>query len=273
MIWSGKKYKRRDEMDAQKEISREGRIRDIAELIYCENRKKGLPCDPERDWKEAEGIYDDKLTYFLFWKPGCFIRKYFYKLIAACVLLIVFFLTMELRVGRNFADWRNRPYLSADLIDPVEINEPGDGNTYFGSYAILKNNGETPAANVTISYYLTSDADGNKAAGQKWLDKRAEGISTLGFVAPRGSAREPSFRSLSPAASYYYFEAVASYYGLNPGKKYWTHIKRVFKIDRAARTFIPVLSYSEWDKGRNLMAPALSTDKDIRTLLAKIEKR
>jgi len=109
--------------------------------------------------------------------------------------------------------------------------------------------------------------------GTKWSDQKVEGISTLGFVPPGGFVKEPSFRSLSPAASLYYFEAIASYRGVNSGKRYWTQIKRVFKIDRQNQNLLPIFNYSEWDRGRNFVAPTLSADKEIWKLLVKVEKR
>ena len=264
-------------MSAQDSISREKRIRGMAEVIYAENKKKGLPSDPARDWKQAEETYDDKITYFFFWKPGQFLRKYYYKLIAVVVLLIVFLALANLKVGQDLKDMRDRPYLMVDLINPMQISDTDSSDTYYGNYLIFKNSGKTPASNVKISYYMTTEVDGKvdgkRTLGQRWFDQKAEGISTLGFVAPGGFIKEPSFRSLSPAASYYYFEAIASYHGLNPAKHYWTHIKRIFKIDRETGTLIPVFSYAEWDNGKNFVVPALSTDKNIWNLLAKAEKR
>ncbi len=260
-------------MSAQNGINREKRIRGIAEVIYAENKKKGLPADPARDWKQAEETYDDKVTYYFFWKPGQFLRKYCYNLIAVVVLLIIFLAVADLKVGQDLNDMRNRPYLSVDLINPMQISDTDSSSTYYGNYLILKNIGKTPAANVKISYYMTTEVDGKRTLGQRWIDQKAEGVSALGFVAPGGFIKEPSFRSLSPAASYYYFEAVASYHGLNPVKHYWTHIKRMFKIDRETRKLVPIFSYAEWDKEKNFVVPSLSTDRDIWNLLAKVEKR
>lgn len=259
-------------MNAQNDISREKRIRGIAEVIYAENKRKGLPADPARDWKQAEETYDDKITYFFFWKPGQFLRKYYYKLITVIVLLIVLLAVADIKVGQDLKDMRDRPYLSVDLINPMRISD-ADNSTYYGNYLILKNSGKTPSADVKISYYMTTEADGKSTLGQGWFDQKAEGVSTLGFVAPGEFIKEPSFRSLSPEASYYYFEAVASYHGLNPAKHYWTHIKRMFKIDRETKRLIPISSYAEWDKDRNFTVPSLSTDKNIRNLLAKAENR
>lgn len=260
-------------MSAQDNISRGKRIVEIAEVIYAENKKKGLPSDQMRDWKQAEDIYDDKITYYFFWIPGRFLRKYYHKLILIGVLLIIFFAIAEMKVGQDLKDIKNRPYLSVDLINPMEISDADSKNSYYGNYLILKNNGKTPAANVTVSYYMTTEADSKRTLGQRWFDQKAEGISTLGFVAPGGFIKEPSFRSLSPEASYYYFEAITSYYGLNPAKRYWTHIKRVFKIDRETKRLVLIFSYAEWDKDKNFMAPSLSTDKDAWNLLAKAEKK
>lgn len=260
-------------MSAKNDISREKRISEIAKVIYAENKKKGLPDDSMRDWKQAEGIYDDKITYFFFWKPGQFLQKYYYKLITVTVLLIILLAIGNLKVEQDFKDMRSRPYLTVDLINPMQINDADTSNTYYGNYLILKNSGKTPAVNVTVSYYMTTEVDGRKTLGRRWFDQKAEGISTLGFVAPGGFVKEPSFRSLSATASYYYFEAIATYHGLNPVKHYWTHIKRVFKIDNETKSFVPVFSYAEWDQAKNFTVPSLSTDKNIWGLLAKIEKK
>lgn len=259
-------------MDTQNDLNREKKIREIAEVIYIENKKKGLPADSMKDWSQAEQIYEDKMRY-LCWKSGQCLRKYYYKLIAVAVLLIIFFSAADIKVGQDLKEMGNRPYLSVDLINPMQISDADTSNTYYGSYIILKNSGKTPAAGVTVFYYMTTEEDGKKTMGTRRADQKAEGISTLGFVAPGGFVKEPSFRSLSPAASYYYFEAVASYHGLNAGKRYWTQIKRVFKIDRTSQKLVPIYNYSEWDENQNFAVPALSAGKDIGNLFAKLEKK
>lgn len=260
-------------MAVQNDINREKIVREIAEFVYAENYRKGLPSDSMRDWVEAERIYDDKIRYFFYWKPARFIGRNFYKLVAGGVLLIVFFVIADLKTGQYWTDMRNRPYLSIDLINPVQITDAETGSAYYGNYMILRNNGKTPASDVAVSYYMTTEADDKKAAKETWFDQKIEGISRVGFVAPGGFIKEPGFRSLSPEASYYYFETVASYSGLNPGKHYWTRIKRVFKIDRDTQKLLPISSYTEWDRDRNLAVPVLSADKDIWRMAAIAEKR
>jgi len=265
--------KRRVKVSRLGDADREKKIREIAEIVYAENKKKGLPSDPIRDWNSAEEIYKNKVKYLLFWKPMRFVRAYYYKLIALAVMLIVFLTAASWKVEQNLADIKNRPYLSTELINPVQISEEGVNVAYYGNYILLKNNGIAPATNVTVSYYITTDIDGKKAAAANWFNRKAEGISMLGFVAPGALVKEPGFRPLSPEASYCYFETVVSYNGLNPVRRYWTHIKRVFRIDRQNKTLIPVFSYADWDNNKNFVIPELSTDKDIWKLLVKVEKR
>ena len=260
-------------MGTHNDIGREKRLREIAETIYAENKKKGLPSNPMRDWKRAEQIYDDKIVYLFFWKPAQFLQKYYYKVIAVALSLIVFFAIADFKVQQDLKDMRNRPYLSLDLIDPVQITGADTANTYYGSYLILKNSGKTPATNVTVSYYMTTEVDGKKAGRPGWFSQRAQGASKLGFVPPGAFVKEPSFRSLSPEATLYYYEAVASYRGLNDGKHYWTQIKRMFKVDKGTKGLVQVYNYAEWDKDKDFEVPGLSTDKDIWELMSKAGKK
>jgi len=138
---------------------------------------------------------------------------------------------------------------------------------------ILDNNGKTPADNVTAKYILTTELEKQKQSGQKWIDERQEGIGSLGFISPGGMIKEPGFKSLSPAAKYYYFEAIVSYQGLSSPKRYWTRVRKVFKMDKTAGKFIEALSESEWDNNRVFSVPQISGDGQIRNLLSAMDKK
>jgi len=254
-------------------IGREKKISEIAEIIYADNRRKGLPADPMRDWKHAEQIYDDKTLYYGWWLPGRFIQKYYYKIIAATLATIVLLIAWNIKTGQDLKEIDIRPYVSVDMIDPMQINDTEGKNVYFGNYIILNNTGKTPAANVSIRYYLTSEAEKARTPGQKWMDQKIEGISTLGFIAPGTFTKEPSFKALSPSAKYYYFEAIVSYQGLSSPKRYWTHVRKVFRFDRAEGKFVIALSDSEWDMNRDFGVPPISTVKEIDGLMMQLKNK
>jgi hypothetical protein len=254
-------------------ISREKKISEIAEIIYAENRSKGLPADPMRDWKHAEKIYDDKTLYFGWWLPARFIQKYYYKIIAIALMAIVLLIAWNIKTGQDMKDVDIRPYVSVDMIDPIQINDTEGMNVYFGNYIILNNTGKTPAANVSVRYYLTSEAEKTKASGQKWIDRKMEGISTLGFIAPGKFVKEPGFKALSPSAKYYYFEAVVSYQGLASSRKYWTHVKRIFRFEKAEGKFTIAFSDSEWDRNCNFGMPPISSAKEVDGLMMQMKSK
>ncbi|HOX09264.1 MAG TPA: hypothetical protein PLA52_01330, partial [Candidatus Omnitrophota bacterium] len=141
------------------------------------------------------------------------------------------------------------------------------------NYIILNNTGKTPAANVSVRYYLTSEAEKAKTSGQRWMDQKVEGISTLGFIAPGTFTKEPSFKALSPSAKLYYFEAVVSYQGLSSSRRYWTHVRKVFRFDRAEGRFVIALSDSEWDMNRHFGVPPISTVKEIDALMMQLKNK
>ncbi|MFA5093860.1 MAG: hypothetical protein WC512_01295 [Candidatus Omnitrophota bacterium] len=254
--------------DTRSGIEREKRIREIAEAVYADNRKKGMAEDPMRDWKQAEQIYDDKTVYYGWWLPSRFINRYYYKIIAFAVTMIVFLFAWNVKSGLDFKEVDVRPYVTIKIIDPIQISDNGTNSVYFGNYMILDNNGKTPAANVTAKYILTTELDKQKQSGQKWIDERQEGIGSLGFISPGGMIKEPGFKSLSPVAKYYYFEAIVSYQGLSSSKRYWTRVRKVFRMDKTSGRFIEVLSESEWDNNRVFSVPQISGDGQIRNLLS-----
>jgi hypothetical protein len=254
-------------------ISREKKIGEIAEIIYAENRSKGLPADPMRDWNQAEQIFDDKAVYFGWWLPARFIRKYYYKIIALTLTAIVLLFAWNLKTGQDLKEISIRPYVSVDMIDPIQISDGEGKNVYFGNYIILNNTGKTPAANVSVRYFLTSEIEKAEPENQKWIDEKIEGVGSLGFIAPGAFIKEPGFRALSPSAKYYYFEAIVSYRGLASQKRYWTHVKKVFQFDRPAGKFKTALSDSEWDRNSSFGAPPMSTGKEIGEFVMQIAKK
>lgn len=260
-------------MDVRGVIDREKKLREIAEIVYAENKKKGLAPDSMRDWKQAEEIFDNKIMYYASWLPSQFIRKYYYKIIAVSAAAIVFLLAWNVKMGQDLKEIDDRPYVSVDIINPVLINDAENKNTYFGNYMILRNTGKTPASNVTTKYYLTTDAEKVKSRGQRWVDEKVEGISSLGFIAPRTFVKEPSFRSLSPSAGYYYFEAVVSYQGISSPRRYWTKVKKVFQMEKSSGKFAAVLSDGQWDSNNNFSVPTLSSEKEVDEFITKVKNR
>ena len=256
-------------MNAGKEMSREKAIREIAETVFADNKKKGLPPDAMRDWTQAEKIYDNKVYYCLLWHPSKLLEKYYHKVVAAGIILIILLIGLIVNVDRNIGEMRVRPYLEVDPVYPVMIDNADGGNTYFGNYILLKNMGRSPAVNVKVAYYMTTEVDSNKSVGPGWFDQKTEGVSFLGFVAPGTMAKEPGFRALSPSASYFYFEAVVSYLGPNSQKRYWSHTRRVFKVDKASKKLVLLSDETDWDKNKYFSIPRLSNDREIRDLLAK----
>lgn len=252
--------------------SRNNRISRIAKSIYFKASEKGFPNDPARDWSEAEKIYSNKFRYYLWWLPSEYLGENNYRVLlfaTACLFLIV---TFGIKAKGPSYEFTSRPYVSVNILNPLQIIDESGKNTYYGSYIILKNNGKTPAANVTTKYYMTTNLDKEKLNYSRWINEKVSGVGILGFIAPGAIQKEPSFRSLSPSARYYYFEAVTSYEGINPGKRYWTRIKKVFYIDRETGDFYPVSFSGEWDRNRDFTAPALSSEQEISVLLDKIER-
>lgn len=260
-------------MDVMGEINREKKLREIAEIVYAKNKKKGLAPDSMRDWIQAEEIFNNKIMYYAWWLPSQLIQKYYYKIIAVSAAAILFLLAWNVRTGQDLKEIDNRPYVSVDIINPMLINDAESKNTYFGNYMILKNTGKTPASNVTTKYYLTTDTEKTRSRGQKWVDEKVEGISSLGFIAPRALIKEPSFRSLSPSAGYYYFEAVVSYQGISSPKRYWTKVRKVFQMEKSSGKFAAVLSEGQWDSNSNFSVPMLSSEKEIGEFIAKVKSR
>jgi len=157
------------------------------------------------------------------------------------------------------------------MDDPkVFINK---ADTFYGNNIVLKNKGKIPASKVSTRYYITSDKDLNNMNGLEWFNKTLGGFGSISFIAPEATEKEPGFRSLSPSAEYYYFEAIISYEGLKPIKKYWTHIKKIYYVDRDSGMLYSVYIYGEWDRNRNFAIPQISSEKEVVNLLEKFKKK
>ena len=137
----------------------------------------------------------------------------------------------------------------------------------------LKNRGKTPASQVLTNYYITTDVDQQNMHGKKWFEQNLGGFPSISFIAPDAEAREPGRRSLSPSATYYYFEALVEYGSLSYPKKYWTHIKKLFLIDRENRTLYLVWSDGDWDKNTQFTSPELSSREKVVALLEDTKKK
>lgn len=109
--------------------------------------------------------------------------------------------------------------------------------------------------------------------GREWFGKFLGGFGGVSFVAPQATEIEPGFRDLSPSAEYYYWEALVIYEGLETRKTYWTHVKKVYFINRSTNRLIPVSTYGEWDRNEVFAPPGISTEKQVVDLLEEIKKR
>ncbi len=261
-------------MDADLNKNRYERIKEIAAVLYAQNKEKGLKNDPHRDWLEAEAIYSDKLKYYSEWLPSRFVKKNNYKIVAVLGALIVLLVAWNVRVGQNAAEADKRPYVSVNIMNPMQISDAE--NRYVGNYFILKNNGKSPASNVHLNYYITANVDktiSKNPDSPKWFNESAEGVSSIGFITAGGMQKEPGFRPLSPLAEYYYFEAVVSYEGMMPNKRYWTHVKKIFRIDKKNGDLFLVFASEEWDRNRDFIVPRISAGKEVEGLLNKIRRQ
>ncbi len=162
--------------------------------------------------------------------------------------------------------------MSVDLGSyPIRRTQGND--TMYGNGIALKNKGKIPAAKVSTQYYITTDMDKENRNGLEWFDKNLGGFGSVSFIAPDVTEVEPGFRSLSPGAEYYYFEALTSYEGKDQNKKYWTHIKKVFYVDKGNNELYAVKIEGDWDRNKNFKIPALSTKKEVVDLIEVIKNK
>lgn len=251
-------------------------IRRMAHAIYLENRDHGLEDDPERDWAKAEAIFCNKPMY-MFWIVWHWIKREHYPLISVTAITALFanagMMTWSIMTNAGSTDLNTRPYVSVNIQEPLEIFQRGE-DVFYGNNFVLKNTGRIPAAKVSTSYYITTDLDKDNMHGERWFVERLGGFGGTAFITPQATELEPGFRSLSPAsANYYYWEALTSYEGLQTGKKYWTHVRKIYFVNRPANQFIPVLTYGEWDRNERFVPPRLSTKEEVVAFLEEIRQR
>jgi len=249
-------------------------IRKVAYAIYFESRENGLENDPLGDWFKAERICRSK-TQWLLWQVLWHLKRY-PSSITAVVAFIALFLNIfttawVVYTNNSSTDLANRAYVSVNMKDPVRFKQGQD--VFYGNGVVLKNGGKTAASKVSTSYYITTDLDGNNMNGDRWFDEHLGGFGAVSFIAPGAEEIEPGFRSLSPAADYYYFEALTSYEGLQRGRSYWTHIRKIFFHHKPTGRLYPVFSQGEWDRNDNFNPPRLATTQEVIAMLESIKKR
>lgn len=252
----------------------EEKIRRIADDIYLRCKENGLSDDSDKNWKEANRVFNNKLKY-LRWLTWYFLRKCHSSVIAVIAIVSlaanIIMMTWSIIINSISTVLDTRPYVSINMLEPKIFADKED--VFYGSNIILKNNGKTPASDISTQYYITTDMDKENMQGVEWFDKNLGGFGSVAFIAPGDTAVDPGLRSLSPSATYYYFEAITSYKGLGPNKKYWIHIKKVFYIDKKVGNLYAVFAYGSWDKNQNILSPQISKKEDIVKLLEELKKK
>lgn len=259
----------------------ERQVREIAGYLYQVRTEKGLQGTAEEDWNKAEAILQNKPRYWRWcariglqhiWQ---FLHKHHYPLIVliAFASLVANMIMMKgnIQTSQNSIDLDTRPYLAINIEQPVYRRVGLDA--MYGNDIILKNSGKTPASHVSTRYYITTELDRENRNGQEWFDEFLGGFGGVSFLAPQATGWEFGFRSLSPSAEYYYWEGLVTYEGMEKNKKYWTHVKKVYFIERTANRLLPVSTYGDWDRNEDLDAPSISTSKQIAALLEDIKKK
>lgn len=253
---------------------REDRIRKIAYVIYLESKDDGLEDNSLRDWMKAEAIFYSKVRY-CWWHIQYFFKKYHASIIAVVAFLSLVantaMMIWGIYVNSASTDLNTRPYISVNMSNPKRFINKDD--IFYGNGIILINKGKTSASSVYTQYYITTEMDKENMQGLDWFNKNLGGFGSTSFIAPDATEIEPGFRSLSPAAEYYYFEAITSYDGLDKNKKYWTHIKKVFYVDKNTGELYAVFIHGEWDRNRNFIPPRLSIKEEVIDLLKDIKKK
>ena len=203
------------------------------------------------------------------------LKNHHYSLLALAAILSLFgniaMMSWSIGVDKTRTNLDTRPYVSVDMANPIWFERPPD--TFYGNNITLKNTGRTPAAKISTIYYVTTDLDKTNMHGAEWYEKNQGGFGSVSLITPGATEVEPGFRSLSPNAQYYYFEAVTSYEGLDVDKIYWTHIRKVFFINRNRKQLYPVYSYGDWDRNRVARVPALHSTAQVVGLLGGIKTK
>lgn len=252
----------------------EEKIRRIAYDIYLHRKESGLSDDSDKNWKEAECVVNNKLKY-CWWFIWYLLRKYHSSIVAFIAIVSlaanIIMMTWSIIINSISTVLDTRPYVSINMLEPKIFADKED--VFYGGNIILKNNGKIPASDISTQYYITTDMDKENMQGVEWFDKNLGGFGSVAFIAPGDTAVDPGLRSLSPSATYYYFEAITSYKGLEPNKKYWIHIKKVFYIDEKVGNLYAVFAYGSWDKNQNILPPQISKKEDVVKLLEELKKK
>jgi len=212
----------------------------------------------------------------LYWRCiKLFLKKYNTSIIATVAILSlvanIAMMTWSIFVNAASTDLNTRPYVSIDMSNPQRFINKND--IFYGNNIILINKGKIPASNVSTQYYITTNMDKENLHGFKWFNENLGGFGSTSFIVPDATEIEPGFRSLSPTAEYYYFEAVVSYEGLKFNKKYWTHVKKIFYVDKDANVLYNVYNYGEWDRNKNFNQPHLAKKNEVVDLMENIKKK
>jgi hypothetical protein len=172
--------------------------------------------------------------------------------------------------NQESANLATRAYVAVSLEYPVRcLYTPGSYS--YGNRVVLTNTGKTPAANVSTRYFITTDADeGRNHFGEKWFNENYGGVHSVPLIAPEAKEYEPGARDLSGFALYFYLEAVTTYEGLEKGKQYWMHVKKLFFV-RNDNTLVPVCGYGDWDRNENFMPPVLSTELEVQRIIGNAQ--
>lgn len=269
------------DLPGQMKNSTEGQIQKIAHQLYERRTEQSLPGTPEEDWTKAETIFQNKPRYLLwsaqirwqhFWQ---FLHEHHYPLIVllafASLLANMWMMTRNIQTSKTSIDLDTRPYLSINMEQPVHRRVGLDA--MYGNDITLKNSGKTPATQIATQYYITTELDRDNMNGTQWYDQFLGGFGGVSFLASQATGSEYGFRSLSPSAEYYYWEALVTYEGLEVNKTYWTRVKKVYFIDRTTNRLLPVLNSGEWDRNQDFDVPRISTSKEIVALLEQIKKK
>jgi len=235
----------------------------IKKIAYY--RYKDRECEhgyDKNDWRDAEKWWWLK-SVWVFAKIQHYPMVVFIALASLIASLVM--TTSSIYINANSVDLANRPYVSINIENPIRRIDQTD--TFYGGDIIVKNNGKTPAANVDAMLYITTEMDKTNREGIDWFKKHLGGRSSVSFIIPDATERAPGFRSLSPTAEYYYFEAIILYEGLKGSKKYWTHIRKVFYIPKTGVNLYPVFVLGEWDRNNNIQPPKLLTEEEVKALI------
>lgn len=165
--------------------------------------------------------------------------------------LTAFFSYRAASLQQKSSDLETRPYLSLRIANLSWNTTPTD--TFIGPDVVYSNLGKVPASNIQTKFYITTDKDGGNHALEEYAKENWGGYPAVTFLAP-GQIEAISRRlSLSPSTEVYYFHAVATYEGIEKDKRYWTELKKAFRITN--RFFIEIDSFGNWDRTDDLAIP------------------